>query len=492
MARRGHDVTVVSKGERPRWFPLRTRFRQVPALEPRHLPGADVTVATFWTTIKAAAAVTSGTGAHYCQGFEGGFRHNLDDHAAITEAYQLPIPCLALSPHLAVLVRERFGRPARVVPPALAPYWRPRWRRRPRRTPRVVVPNPFEIEWKGVSTGARGRAPAEVARVLVPPGPPVAVAARRRGAGPPGAGRVPPPPRAARCCSAPPWRGPHAGPFVGGRRVRAAGAGGDGERVAGGGIGHLGLSGVCRHGRGAGASRPAGGVRRGGDGRFWTIRRVGGRCGVGASTPRAGSRRSEWRRLRRRPCTGSPRVAGVWRREGETLMARDGVRPVLWLRARSRRSVVAEHLRHVAGSFEAAGWEVVTDDRLDPPSAAALAVMEDPWVEPLPEAGPGPRDGARRGPASVACPARVGPDGEPGMAGESPGDDAGVRAANGQRSAPRTVSLEQRPVVRFLRRGSGPGRDAARGRMAAEHGGNRHDGPPVPLLRPVERTRGVS
>jgi 2-polyprenyl-3-methyl-5-hydroxy-6-metoxy-1,4-benzoquinol methylase len=47
--------------------------------------------------------------------------------------------------------------------------------------------------------------------------------------------------------------------------------------------------------------------------------------------------------------------------------------------------VVAEHLRHVAGRFEAAGWEVVTGDRLDPPSAAVLAVMEDPWVEPLPE-----------------------------------------------------------------------------------------------------------
>jgi glycosyltransferase involved in cell wall biosynthesis len=152
MARRGHEITVVSKGERPRWFPLKTGFRQVPAFEPRHLPQADVTVATFWTTIRAAAAVTSGVGAHYCQGFEGAFRHNVDDHAAIIEAYELPIPCLALSPHLAVMVKERFGRPARVVPPALAPYWRPRWRRRPHRIPRVLVPNPFEIEWKGVPT----------------------------------------------------------------------------------------------------------------------------------------------------------------------------------------------------------------------------------------------------------------------------------------------------------------------------------------------------
>jgi glycosyltransferase involved in cell wall biosynthesis len=152
MARRGHDVTVVSKGERPGWFPLRVGFRQVPALEPRYLPKADVTVATFWTTIKAAAAVTSGTGVHYCQGFEGGFRHNRDDHAAIAEAYRLPIPCLALSPHLATLVSERFGRPSRVVPPALVSYWRPRWRWRPHRIPRGVIANPFEIEWKGVPT----------------------------------------------------------------------------------------------------------------------------------------------------------------------------------------------------------------------------------------------------------------------------------------------------------------------------------------------------
>ncbi len=153
MARRGHRVTVVSKGERPAWFPLRAGFLQVPALEPQLLPPADVTVATFWTTIRAAAGVASGAAAHYCQGFEGGFRHNRDDHAAIAEAYRLPMPCLALSPHLAVLVRERFGRPARVVPPALAPYWRPAWRRKPHRLPRLLIANPFEIEWKGVSTG---------------------------------------------------------------------------------------------------------------------------------------------------------------------------------------------------------------------------------------------------------------------------------------------------------------------------------------------------
>lgn len=153
MARLGHRVTVVSKGGRPAWFPLRAGFLQVPAFEPGLLPRADVTVATFWTTVGAAAAVTSGQAVHYCQGFEARYSHNRSDHEAILDAYRLPIPCFALSPHLARLCLERFGKPGRHVPPALAPYWRPAWRRAPHRLPRVLIPNPFEIDWKGVSTG---------------------------------------------------------------------------------------------------------------------------------------------------------------------------------------------------------------------------------------------------------------------------------------------------------------------------------------------------
>jgi glycosyltransferase involved in cell wall biosynthesis len=152
MVRRGHRVTVVSKGGRPDWFPIRTDFVQVPALEPEHIPAADVTVATFWTTIAAAAGARSGAAVHYCQGFEAIYTHNTHDHEAILEAYRTPIPCLALSPHLGALVEGRFGRAARVVPPALESYWRPRRRWRPRRVPRILVVHPFEIDWKGVAT----------------------------------------------------------------------------------------------------------------------------------------------------------------------------------------------------------------------------------------------------------------------------------------------------------------------------------------------------
>lgn len=153
MARRGHRVTVVSKGERPAWFPLSTQFLRVPSFDPGLLPAADVTVATFWTTIAAAAAVRTGQGVHYCQGFEASYTHNAAEHPLILEAYQTQIPFFALSPHLGVLVAERFGRRGRVVPPALAPYWHSAWRSGPGRPPRVVIANPFEIDWKGVATG---------------------------------------------------------------------------------------------------------------------------------------------------------------------------------------------------------------------------------------------------------------------------------------------------------------------------------------------------
>jgi glycosyltransferase involved in cell wall biosynthesis len=148
LASRGHAVSVVSKGDRPDWYPLVAEFRRVADFEPASLPPADVTVATFWTTIRAAAAF--GRAVHFCQGFEAALDHNQADHEAIVAAYQTPIPCLAVSSSLAELVRQRFGRFVRIVPPALERYWGPSLRLRPHRVPRVVVMHPIEFYMKGV------------------------------------------------------------------------------------------------------------------------------------------------------------------------------------------------------------------------------------------------------------------------------------------------------------------------------------------------------
>lgn len=153
LARRGHRVTIVSPGRPPSWFSLEAEFRRTPGLDPEDLPEADVTVATYWTTISRAVAGASGEVAHYCQGFEGSYTHNTEEHAAIRRAYETPIPAMVVSSHLAQFLDEELGRPARVVPQPLEDFWRPRWRLKgPGRRPRILVTSPFEIDWKGVST----------------------------------------------------------------------------------------------------------------------------------------------------------------------------------------------------------------------------------------------------------------------------------------------------------------------------------------------------
>jgi glycosyltransferase involved in cell wall biosynthesis len=154
LHRRGHRVTVLSKGSPPDWLQLEARFRQVPVFSPETVPPADVTVATYWTTLEA---VREGAGevAHYCQGFEASYTHNDAEHPAILDAYRQPVPGLVVAPHLGVLLRRRFHRPSRVVLQPLEPFWRPRWRGpwpAPPRRPRILVTAPLEIDWKGTAT----------------------------------------------------------------------------------------------------------------------------------------------------------------------------------------------------------------------------------------------------------------------------------------------------------------------------------------------------
>jgi len=153
LGARGHAVTVVSDGPRPEWYRLRVGFRQVAWKDGEPLPAADVTVATYWTTLQTVAGLTDCQPLHFCQGYEGSFPHTAGDHAAIETAYRRQIPAITVTPHLRTLLAQRFGRPARVVTPALERAWRPAFRLGPSRTPRILVPGVFEAEIKGVRTG---------------------------------------------------------------------------------------------------------------------------------------------------------------------------------------------------------------------------------------------------------------------------------------------------------------------------------------------------
>jgi glycosyltransferase involved in cell wall biosynthesis len=152
LQRRGYEVRVVSRGQRPDWFEVEPPLLTVPDFSAASVPEAELNVATYWTTIGPAAQLPFGQSVHYCQGYEASYTHNRDEHPQILEAYSQPIPAFALSPHLAEIVSTRFNRPVRLVPPALEEVWRPRLRIGPGRPPRVVVLHPFEIDWKGVKT----------------------------------------------------------------------------------------------------------------------------------------------------------------------------------------------------------------------------------------------------------------------------------------------------------------------------------------------------
>ena len=155
MTRRGHRVVVATPGERPTWFDLESEFLRLPRLEAATVPQADVTVATYWTTIEPAVEGASASVVHYCQGFEGSYTHNEEEHPAIEGAYSIPLPAFAVSDHLQRLLQRRFGRTARVVPQPLEEFFRPAPKRGPGRPARILVPSPFEIDWKGVETGLR-------------------------------------------------------------------------------------------------------------------------------------------------------------------------------------------------------------------------------------------------------------------------------------------------------------------------------------------------
>lgn len=156
LTARGHEVTIVSRGNRPDWYDLQASFRQVERFDRKTIPAADVTVATYWTTLEPAIEAAHNQVAHYCQGLEFTYTHNTADHSAIEEAYRLPVPALVVSSHLSPVLSGRFDRPSRVVLQPLEEFWKPkvlrRLKRRPTQPARVLVTGPWEGDWKGVRT----------------------------------------------------------------------------------------------------------------------------------------------------------------------------------------------------------------------------------------------------------------------------------------------------------------------------------------------------
>ena len=151
LARRGHRVTVVSPDPPPDWFPVeRAAWERSDLALSRAVAESDVAVATFWTTVAPAVARAGGAVFHLCQGYEASFGAYADRREEIVAAYRLPARKLALTPHLARVLREAGHGEALVIGQAFeaGDFARPPRRRPPPLS--VLLPGIDEGEIKGV------------------------------------------------------------------------------------------------------------------------------------------------------------------------------------------------------------------------------------------------------------------------------------------------------------------------------------------------------
>src|SRR5206468_2949621 len=134
---------------RPGWMEIRAAWIDYASTVPR-LPEQDLVIGTYWTTLRLGRRLALGPLAHLCQGYEGGLVHLRPVLGEIEEVYSWRLPTLTVAPHLGELLRRRFGRESRVVPPPLDPLFHPSWRLGPRRRPWIAIPGIFEAEVKGI------------------------------------------------------------------------------------------------------------------------------------------------------------------------------------------------------------------------------------------------------------------------------------------------------------------------------------------------------
>lgn len=151
---RGHQVEIIAKGERPNWYDLRVPFKTVDELSPGVIPESDFIIATFWTTVKPAVQSGKGRPVHLCQGYEGDTAAFAAQWPEIEETYQLPLLTLTVHEPLTQLLWRRFGKKAYTVGQGMnhAVFF-PGPEKKSNKPCRVLLPGPYEIDWKGVHDG---------------------------------------------------------------------------------------------------------------------------------------------------------------------------------------------------------------------------------------------------------------------------------------------------------------------------------------------------
>ncbi len=147
----GHTVTILGFGEIPKWIRTSCRYLNYEKVSPQ-LERQDLVIATYWTTVSIAESLAAGPVAHFCQGYEGDLAWQWKSKNEIEAVYEKCLPTLVVTPHLSLMLKERFNRQCSLAPPPIDQHFRPAIRFGPRRTPWILVSGIFEAKEKGVIT----------------------------------------------------------------------------------------------------------------------------------------------------------------------------------------------------------------------------------------------------------------------------------------------------------------------------------------------------
>ena len=104
----GWTTRLVGPGSRPDWHNTAVPWFSHDLEGAQPLPRADITIATFYTTVEPALRSGSGHVFHLCQGFEGLHPEYEGIRDAIDAAYRAPIPKLVVSQHLEPILTARY------------------------------------------------------------------------------------------------------------------------------------------------------------------------------------------------------------------------------------------------------------------------------------------------------------------------------------------------------------------------------------------------
>jgi glycosyltransferase involved in cell wall biosynthesis len=149
---------VVGPGPRPDWHETTAPWISIDLEGGQPVPRADITIATFHTTVGPAVASGSRHLFHLCQGYEGLFGEYDDIRDRIDEAYRHPVPKLLVSRHLEMVLDEHYaGVECEFIGEAVDPrIFFPLGFRQAASPLRVGLVGTFSATVKGIRNGLEG------------------------------------------------------------------------------------------------------------------------------------------------------------------------------------------------------------------------------------------------------------------------------------------------------------------------------------------------